>query len=543
MWKLLLLPIFLAMTIYLPPPKHQAKADLILAFQEHARRDWEGFAKKWMGFEPWRKAIGSKGYDQYDFIDAILHNERVFLATCHGTGKSTAMVIASLIDFVGYSPNIRIHTLGATFGATAEVFWPELHKWARKMNERTKGLLYGIWGKPNLTEWTHKFYPECYIRGYSPESGEAGQGRKALRMRVMNDEATGTKKPILDALEGLSSSGDYFETHSCNPLSTDCETYRKIWLNPETKKISIAAWDVPQVRLRLDGDATELATGKIIKYRKEMITYRWVERMQRAWALEVPSGDYRDHPMWQARVAGQWPEGDPAYILVPGKWIDEAMNKVYKLTGNLFFGLDLSRSGADRTVLTIFDGKRLEEGITLVAVFVWTGVYGGNLPDRAGAITSTMLVSKLKEFGCKKGAVDVGFNSTVYDDLRSAGIDAMPILFGDPCTRKVYNVDGQERDEFDMLASEMNWEAREAFQAGYIAISPTIPTQHQHSLREDFSNRKYWLTKKGEGVKHVEAKEDFKARQKRSPDFSDSFSSAIHFLNVISSRKAHAVEV
>lgn len=432
------------------------------------------YARQVHGFEPWQ----GEGDDQKDLYLAACNGHQTIASTANAVGKTTSMAMAAIRNFVAYHPDIRIINTAPTWHQVVGVFWPEIHKFVTEANIRTGGVFSKLFGNPLQHEWKSLMSPSCYMTGLSPHSAEALQGRHEKNIKIYIDEGVGVRDDIYTGVEGLLSGGNASCFIATNPMLREGGAW-SAWRDPDFENLTISAFKHPNVvrqEIVIPG----------------MVTYEWVEKMQRRCAKEMVSGDYNDHPEYQARVLGIWPEEGAAQVLVPYGWFEKARQVKKTPEGEKAAGLDVARAGDDNTVLSWRIGGELQE------IHKWHGLL---TQDVVGKVTEV-----LRQHGIKKVVVDLGYNPGVADMLPE-DLDVQGINFGG----KAY-----ECDEFENQITEIAWFFREGVQDGNVWFKD-IP--YLDELADDMQ-RYYVYTSKVK--KKLEPKDQFKKRIGRSPDVGDS---------------------
>jgi hypothetical protein len=209
-------------------------------------------------------------------------------------------------------------------------------------------------------------------------------------------------------------------------------------------------------------------------------------------------------------VLNSWDDDDMSDLVIPGSWIDQAMQRNNALLGDVYLGVDVARFGDDRTVIFPIKGRIGMSPIVL---------HGNDTMQVCGQICR--MASDMNAVWI--GIDTIGIGAGVYDRLNELNLpvhevnvaEASPII--DSKTGK---------PKFRNMRSQLWWMAREALDPRpEVQPSPVSLATDQH-LREELATPKYTINSAGQI--EVEPKDDMKERIGRSPDIADAFCIAIY---------------
>lgn len=468
-------------------------------FQEQAITDPTGFIMDYFGFTPWTAEAGK--VSQQTMFDNLLKSNDTFLAQANSTGKTSVAVATAIREYIADYPNKTIIIMGAGFGGVAATFWAEMHRRLTHANNQLKGKLYEWFGVPNLVKWYHPELPWAYMEGYSPKTTGAGQGRKATGgIILIVEEAVDEKDDALanarwTAIDGLMSTGGKMWLLA-NPINRECKAFHTYWDKPNVNCLSLSAMDHPNVRFnRYPGDEG---------YIPGSVDWHYINRIKAKCIGEMNERDYTQHPTWQSRVLGQWPDSGYEEVVALYQWLDEADKREPVPSDKpLRAGIDAAREGKDCIAASAWVGEHL------LGLQKWVGKY-----DSIEGVT--LLEKFLYRHGLEKGkhalTVDLGGNPGIADELTRRGWNVNGIRF---------NETADSSKDYNMKATEMACNLRNGYRDGLISHDKQVEGCFMSDYRKG-CQRKIRKTQGGDGKNALEPKEEFKKRNSgESPDIWD----------------------
>jgi hypothetical protein len=295
------------------------------------------------------------------------------------------------------------------------------------------------------------------------------------------DEAPGVRPDTWEAIEGIRAGGDVRvlalgnPTVSSGPFYDAFTAHRSGW-----STFTIGAFDSPNLAgLSLEQLLT-LADAELDRnVRAYLVTRRWVRDKHAEWGV--------DHPLWAARVLGQFPvQGDDALISLT--WLEEAARRPARDAGGpVTAGLDVAGPGDDETVLVIAEGPRV------LVLRAWSE------PDPRGAV-----VACLNSYRHRLDVVNVdaaGLGYYLGKHLEDLGFPVRLVNVGESPSQP---------DRYRNLKAELYWSLRLRFQGGDVAgltdertIGQLAGILYRHTAR---------------GQVEIESKETARKRGVKSPD-------------------------
>jgi hypothetical protein len=411
---------------------------------------------------------------QDEILSFFPKHRRVCVRGPHGLGK-TALISWQTLWFAltRDGEDWKAPTTASAWRQLSKFLWPEIHKWARRLN----------WAK--LERLPFKDKQELLDLSLKLSTGEAFalasdnssmiEGAHAQNLLYVFDESKEIPPQTWDSAEGAFANGDtywlaystpgeplgrFYEIQSCRPGYQD--------------------WKVRHVTL-----------DECIKAGR--ISPQWVEDRKAQWGEESA--------VYQNRVMGEFASSDEDGV-IPLAWVEQAnqrwqeWNESEKKEEFVSLGCDIARGGEDKTVLAarygnvITEIRRYSKQDTMQTTGYIAGIMNAN----------------------KKGVavIDViGIGAGVFDRLRENGIRASAFNAGEATRWR----DRSNELGFINCRAAGWWNLRELLQNGEIALPP------DDKLTGDLTAPK-WRVSSG-GKIQIESKDDIKKRIGRSTDDGD----------------------
>jgi phage terminase large subunit len=425
--------------------------------------------------------------DMWDTPAAILNavfraRSRVAVKACHASSKThTAAIAIALALYEGAD----VLTTAPTWEQVKTVLWGEVHR-----------LLAGSviplseWGQVNQTEIV---MPDgSHALGLSTNEGVRFQGwhaRPDSFLLFIGDEAPGIRPDIFEAVEGISAGGDVRHLLLGNPVISSGPFY-DLFANesPIWDRYTIDAFDTPNLRgLSLD-ELLRLSDEQMgLSKRPYLVTRQWVADRFHEWGV--------DHPLWQSRVRGQFPEqADDALIALT--WLERAGGRGVRTDagGPLVAGIDVAGPGEDETVLCIRQG----DAILHLEAFAQ--------PDARGPVVAAL--TPWLHQGLTRIQVDEAGNGWYFlkhlQEVLPEKVTVSGVNVGERPTTNA------AAEQYVNLKAERYWSLRERFRDGQVmgltdrtAVAQLAGLRYEHDAR---------------GRVKIETKEDARKRGVKSPD-------------------------
>lgn len=327
---------------------HAASLEVKPVHQTAARyyNDPVGFAREAI---EWPEGKGLTPY-QAEVLAAIPVKKRVSVRGPHGLGKTALTAIAVLWFALTRQAAGRDWKCVTTAGAWRQLeryLWPEIHKWARMIK-------WDVLGCEPLDMRTELLTLNIKLRNgtafaVASDNPELIEGAHADSVMYVFDESKAIAAGTFDAAEGaFSGAGEGSGNEAfAVAMSTPGEPSGRFY-EIHRKAPGLDDWWVRHVTLD-----EAIAAGRV--------TREWAEKRLQQWT--IASAVYHN------RVLGEFYSSDEDGV-IPLSWV-EAANERWrawvdagrpKLEGRKTVGVDVARSGADKTVCAI------RHGVTIVDI-------------------------------------------------------------------------------------------------------------------------------------------------------------------------------
>ncbi len=434
-----------------------------------AKQDPVTFARLLLGQNPWRV--------QREILTSAARNPLTAVKSCHASGKTYNAAAIALWALARW-PESLVITTAPTF-RQVKVLWNEIGE-ARKRSRIA-------FPEPSATEL--KLGDKRYAVGLSTNDPNKFQSYHAAHVLIIADEAQGILGAIWEAVEGIRAGGDVRVLMQGNPTVTGGHYQdafgrnRAIW-----KTFTISAFDTPNLQgvtieqlLAMSDDDLAIAPAPYL------VTRRWVKERYLRWGP--------NHPMYRARVLGEFPEQSELSVYSLA-WIEQASHEPEPLPNDgkvrlIQVGIDVAGPGEDETVLVA------RVGGVIVAQQAWS------LADPRGELVAALgQLNQNRRFRVGPVMVDtVGIGFHVATHLADHGYDV-----------HAFNAGGAaiDSEHFVNAKAEAYWALREALERG--AVTGLTDEEMQAQL----AGIRYRHTPAGRV--EIESKEDAKKRGQQSPD-------------------------
>lgn len=340
-----------------------------------------------------------------EIFEAVEQGHRkILIRSCNGAGKTTALASLCLWKLSQFENSIVL-TTGPSWTQVTRSLWGEIRRLAKDSE---------LFPSKDIAQTQIKLDDKHFAIGISPTAPENAQGYHAKHMLIAVDEATGVDREIVDALMGNATSGDAQIIMIYNPINPSSFPF-DAEMKGNWKLITISAFDHPNV---IEG--RELVPGAI--------TREWIEDRLEEWSYEIEApvapDDTALYVPWldkwfkktfniAARICGEWPpDGGEGFIDLA---LIRRSRTLPACPGVRSLGVDVARSGEDRTVFAFFDGNQQLPFQTF---------YGKDLMRTANRIQELY-----KEGWTTITIDDTGVGGGVTDRLRELGIEVNAVNF------------------------------------------------------------------------------------------------------------------
>lgn len=426
------------------------------------------FAADFLRSSLWRR--------QRDIMRAVASKPLVAVKACHASGKTYQAARLALWWLMRYPEGKVINT--APSWRQVKLMWDEIRS-ARKESRIA-------FPKANATEL--RLTESNYIQGISTNEAVKFQGVHGHNVLIIADESPGIRADIWEAIEGVRAGGDVHVLMLGNPVIPSGYFFnafgrgRTIWTT-----FTIGAFDTPNLNgftleQLLEMNEDDLPRPSL----PYLITPRWVRERALAWGVK--------HPMFQARVLGQFPT-QSSYAVFSLEMIEGAKRDPTPAESDsakvlpIQVGIDVAGPGEDETVVVARAG-----GVVL-------GVHVFTEADPRGRVVQ--LLGKIAASGRLGDVVvdSVGIGYNFAQHLSDHGFNVWLFNAGQ---RAVSD------ERFANLKAESYWCLREWMERGAICGLNELETEAQ------LSSILYRTTSSGRT--EIESKEEARKRGQASPD-------------------------
>lgn len=409
---------------------------------------------------------GSEGlaFYQDEILGDFINNRRTAVRGPHGLGKTT---LASLVVLWAMSvfEEVKVPTTASAWRQLTKFLWPEVHKWARRIN----------WAKLGRAPFTTDELQTLALKlGDTREAFAVASNNPALiegahadHLVYIFDEAKAIPDSTWDAAEGAFSTGDCYALAISTPGLRAGKFFKIHSRGPGTEK-----WKTRHVKVD-----EAIRAGRI--------SAEWVEDRRRDWG--------ETSPVFQTRVLGEFPKQE-SNSLFSLEWIEDARQRELELVGAERAALDVARFGDDDSALC------KGQGMCLFDIETWNGY---DLMTTTGRVKKTGLPVRVDV---------VGMGGGVVDRLREQDYPVIAVNVG---SRKV-----KDPERFLTLRDEGYFELRDRFRDGLIDLT-RLPEDVYDRLTGELMAHTY--KPQSDGRDKVAPKDDVKKLLGgRSPDVADS---------------------
>jgi hypothetical protein len=416
---------------------------------------------------------------QGDILAAVAQSKRVAVRSPHGTGKTTTEALVLLWFAVtrdAASIDWKVVTTAGAWRQLERYLWPEVHLWARRLRpERIGRATFNERNELQVLSLSLYHGSAFAVAATDPSLIE---GAHAESLLYIFDESKSIAPEIFDAAEGaFSGPGETFALACSTPGSPAGRFY-----DIHARKPGLDDWATRAVTLE-----EAITAGRI--------SSTWAEQRARQWG--------ETSALYKNRVLGEFAVGDEDGC-IPLPWVELANARWEELQGDGWgpatsIGVDVARSGRDKTCLAIRNGNAISE--------LRTFAHGDTMQ------TTGRVAALLRAHPNATASVDIiGIGAGVFDSLREQGLK--PSAFNASA-----KADGKDRSGelgFLNLRAEAWWHLREELDP---AFGATLALPPDDQLIADLVTPHY--TETSRGLIQIEGKDEIRKRLGRSTDSAD----------------------
>lgn len=417
------------------------------------------FARLFLGHQVWPK--------QHEILQSIATHRKTAVKACHASGK-TFTAAEAVLWWITSQPSAIALTTAPTQMQVEKLLWAEIHRAVAGA-----AIQYPI---PTLTRL--QLGPDRYAIGFSTNEGLRFQGFHG-NVLVVIDEAPGVLAEIFEAIEGIRAGGDVRVLTLGNPVIASGPFHdaftsaRGSW-----NTITISAFDTPNLQGITLEQLLEMPEEELdqnpVPY---LISRRWVKEKY----YELGS----NHPVWQARVMGDFPRQSEDALLSLA-WLEQAKYRTGE-EGEWTAGLDVAGPGKDETALCVRCGTEIK------FLKSW------RKDDARGEVVAALEPLRLKLKQINIDSVGIGFGIVLH--LRDLQFPVRGVNVGEAA---------RDRDKYANLKAELFWRFRQRAESGRLSgLTDDVAIAQLTSIRYEYNSR---------GQIIIESKDQARKRGVKSPD-------------------------
>lgn len=472
---------------------NQNKKSAYFKFQEHYRGHWVDFAHDCI---KWDEGQGLTFYQ-----DEILGNfdtyDRQAVRGPRGLGKTTMGSILLLgWALTNDGDDWKVATTASAWLQLEEYFWPEVHKWAGKLDWEKIGR-EPFHSVRELMKMKLVGLNNSRAFAVSPEESQRIEGLHANQLAIIFDEAKIIPEATWDSLEGATTNAESkIEVNKIFAISTPGEPAGRFY-DIHSRKPGYEDWHT--VHITKD-DA--VAAGRM--------SQKWVDQRLLHWGAESA--------LYKNQVMGEF-AADHEDVIIPLAFVEAAMRRHDEWIKQI-------KSGASKGVVTSM-GLDISQGTTKGDKSIFTIVYNEVIAEIIEFYAIDAQVATMEIAGKAKGMIErysvpmyidiIGIGVGVYNRLREQNMKlAMPFVASHKPPPRLRDSSGEM--EYKNMRAAMWFEGRDMLDPdNHMDIA--IPRDAKLTGELTRTRQKPILSK---GVLQVESKQDIRNRIKRSTDKADS---------------------
>lgn len=458
----------------------------------------------------WSADDGAALY-QEEILVALVEHFRVSARGPHGLGKSAVASWAILwfaLTRDAHGVDWKIPATASVWRQLTKFLFPELHKWARRLNWSVIGRkpFHPVYELQTLNLKLE--YGEAFA--IASDDATAIEGAHATEILYLFDEAKAIAAGTFDAAEGaFSNAGKDTQAHAyALALSTPGDTSGRFY-DIHKRRPGYEDWWTRHVTLD-----EAIAAGRISR--------DWAEQRRRQWGEQSP--------VYLNRVKGEFAEAGTD-TLIPLAWVEAANERWLacegKGAGAEALGVDVARFGEDSTVIVRRRGSVIE-----------SLDYFNQLDTMA--VTGEVVLKARRDTHLPIHVDVIGIGAGVVDRLREQGYQ----VTGVNVSEAARNRQGEDLTDhsgelaFVNLRSFLWWMLRERLDP---KIRDPIALPVDDRLTGDLTAPKWKVVSNGRI--QVESKDDLRKRIGRSTDSADGVALAVLPPNLLDNQPTWGYEL
>lgn len=294
----------------------------------------------------WQHGKGPTDY-QLTNLQKLVDHRRLAVRGPHGLGKTGAsawVILWFALTRDAAGEDWKIPTTASAWRQLEKFLWPEVHKWARVLDWERIGR--SPFSRDELLRLAIKLPTGEAFAAASDDAAKL-EGAHADQLLFVFDESKTIPEATFDAAEGAFSGGggdtsqEAFALASSTPGPPAGRFY-----DIHKRKPGLEDWHAIHVTLE-----DTIAAGRVSR--------EWAEQRARQWGA--------GSAVYANRVLGEFASSDEDSI-IPLPWVEAAIERFHQLPEQddnidplASVGVDVARTGADRTVVALRYGHAIRE--------------------------------------------------------------------------------------------------------------------------------------------------------------------------------------
>jgi len=290
----------------------------------------------------WPEGKGPTAY-QLRNLDALIKHGRIAIRGPHGLGKTATnawLILWFALTRDAAGDDWKVPTTASAWRQLTKFLWPEVHKWARKLD----------WTKLDRDPFDERY--ELQTLNLKLKTGEAFavasndpatiEGAHADQVLYIYDEAKTIPAETYDASEGaFSGAGPETDNAAYAIASSTPGPPAGRFFEIHQRKAGLEDWKALRVTL-----TDTVKAGRVSR--------TWAKQRGKQWG--------KTSAVYLNRVEGEFASSDEDSV-IPLAWIEAAVERWHELEGGFgsldAIGVDVARSGPDKTVFARRHGNAI----------------------------------------------------------------------------------------------------------------------------------------------------------------------------------------
>jgi len=262
---------------------------------------------------------------QEQVLRELPESHNIVIKSGHGTGK-TALLSWIVLWYMLTRPLCRIPITAPTMHQLSDVFWAELSLWMAR-NDVLNRLFEKTASK--LIPRNDKYKKTWFATLVSARKPENMQGFHGKDLLFIVDEASGISDAMFEVIDSALTNEGARLIAVGNPTRSSGYFYRAF-----------------------QEDKDLFARYTFSSLESPLVSKNWLKKMERLYGV--------NSDVYKIRVLGEFPSAEGTYV-IPTSWIELAMMNEERVYGDVVVGVDVARSGKDKTAIVVRNGYVVEK--------------------------------------------------------------------------------------------------------------------------------------------------------------------------------------